>query len=63
MSRVFEAAYPGTCEACGEEIEEGDRVRYTDDDELRVGLLIFLQLCYNEEHDTHTFARLDHRPR
>jgi hypothetical protein len=34
MSRVFEAAYPGTCEACGEEIEEGDRVRYTDDDEL-----------------------------
>ena len=34
MSRVFDAMYPGTCAACGEEIEEGDRVRYTDDDEL-----------------------------
>jgi hypothetical protein len=34
MSGVFEASYHGICEACGEEIEEGDRVCYTDDDEL-----------------------------
>lgn len=30
-SRVFTASFPGTCEECGNEIEPGDDVQYTDD--------------------------------
>lgn len=31
-SRVFTAAFPGTCEECGCEIEPGDDVQYVDDE-------------------------------
>lgn len=33
MAKVFEAAYPGRCAACDDEINEGDEVTY-DDNEL-----------------------------
>ena len=29
---VFAARYPGKCSACGETIEEGDRVGYVEDE-------------------------------
>jgi hypothetical protein len=31
-SRVFTAAFPGLCDACGDEIEPGDEVQYVDDE-------------------------------
>jgi len=31
-SKVFTAAFPGTCEECGEPIEIGDDVQYVDDE-------------------------------
>lgn len=31
-SRIFAAAYSGTCDECGDEIEPGDDVQYVDDE-------------------------------
>ena len=31
-SKVFTAAYPGTCAECLDEIEPGDEVQYVDDE-------------------------------
>ena len=33
-SKPFEARYPGRCEACGDSFDEGDAIRYDDDDDL-----------------------------
>lgn len=34
MGPVFNASYPGECSECGMDFEEGDPIRYDDDDEI-----------------------------
>ena len=44
MSRLFVAAYDGTCEHCGDRFASGEEVGYSDDDEL------LCQQCWDTAH-------------